>query len=126
MCHKRYTENLNHFCLRGNVYRWVPESIRWLLANHKTKDAAGIIKLAARVNRVQLSERILNAFDENAQQQTVYIITKFMCVIVLCISLQTSKFFSIYRFLNLYLQSLLRMKAFFKIIHNSFIKMIPL
>lgn len=47
------------------VYYWiVPESVRWLLAKNKNKQAIKIIKKAAKVNGVELSESMLKQFRE--------------------------------------------------------------
>lgn len=47
------------------LYYWfVPESVRWLLIKEKTKRASKIIKKAAKVNGVQLSERLLANFED--------------------------------------------------------------
>lgn len=47
------------------LYYWfIPESVRWLLAKNMNRKAGKIVKKAARVNRVVLSERLLSTFDE--------------------------------------------------------------
>lgn len=47
------------------VYYWiVPESVRWLLAKNKNMRAIKIIKKAAQVNGVQISEATLKQFRE--------------------------------------------------------------
>lgn len=46
------------------LYYWIiPESIRWLLARGETVKAAEIIKKAAKVNRVQMSDRLIKNFS---------------------------------------------------------------
>lgn len=46
------------------LYYWIiPESIRWLLARGETVKAAKIIKKAAKVNRIQLSDKLKNNFS---------------------------------------------------------------
>lgn len=46
------------------LYYWfVPESVRWLLIKEKNEKANKIIRKAARVNGVELSERLLASFD---------------------------------------------------------------
>lgn len=46
------------------LYYWfVPESVRWLLIKEKNDKANKIIRKAARVNGVELSERLLASFD---------------------------------------------------------------
>ncbi|GAB0092693.1 organic cation transporter protein [Sergentomyia squamirostris] len=48
------------------LYYWiVPESVRWLLAKKHTHKAGRIIKRAAKINGVVLSESILATFDES-------------------------------------------------------------
>ncbi|XP_069690686.1 organic cation transporter protein [Periplaneta americana] len=47
------------------LYYWfIPESVRWLLAKNMNRKAGKIVKKAAKVNRVVLSERLLSSFDE--------------------------------------------------------------
>lgn len=47
------------------VYYWiVPESVRWLLAKNKNKRAIKIIKKAAEVNGVVISEKMIREFEE--------------------------------------------------------------
>ena len=47
------------------IYYWiVPESVRWLLAKKKNKRAIKIIKKAAEVNGVVISEKMLRQFEE--------------------------------------------------------------
>lgn len=41
----------------------VPESVRWLLARKDTGRAGKIVKKAARINGVQLSDQILQSFE---------------------------------------------------------------
>jgi hypothetical protein len=43
--------------------RFVPESVRWLLARQKNRRAGKIVRKAARVNGVVLSERLLSRFE---------------------------------------------------------------
>jgi hypothetical protein len=43
--------------------RFIPESVRWLLARQKNDKAGEIVRKAARVNRVVLSERVLAGFE---------------------------------------------------------------
>ncbi|GFG40420.1 hypothetical protein Cfor_01589 [Coptotermes formosanus] len=46
------------------LYYWfVPESVRWLLARQKNRRAGKIVRKAARVNGVVLSERLLSRFE---------------------------------------------------------------
>lgn len=46
------------------LYYWIiPESIRWLLARGETAKAAKIIKQAAKVNRVKLSDSLIKNFS---------------------------------------------------------------
>ncbi|KAK6636773.1 hypothetical protein RUM43_010436 [Polyplax serrata] len=45
-------------------YYWlIPESVRWLLANKENKKASTIIKKAAKVNHVKLSNELLRSMD---------------------------------------------------------------
>lgn len=46
-----------------NLNRFVPESVRWLLAKQNTYKAGKIIKKAAIVNGVVLSDNILQVFE---------------------------------------------------------------
>lgn len=41
----------------------VPESVRWLLARKDTGRASKIVKKAAQINGVELSEHILQSFE---------------------------------------------------------------
>ena len=43
--------------------RFIPESVRWLLARQKNRRAGKIVKKAARVNGVILSDRLLAGFE---------------------------------------------------------------
>lgn len=43
--------------------RFIPESVRWLLARQKNRRAGKIVKKAARVNGVILSDRLLSGFE---------------------------------------------------------------
>jgi len=43
--------------------RFIPESVRWLLARQKNSRAGKIVKKAARVNGVILSDRLLSGFE---------------------------------------------------------------
>jgi hypothetical protein len=43
--------------------RYVPESVRWLLAKRKNRNAGKIVKKAAQANGVVLSDRLISAFD---------------------------------------------------------------
>lgn len=45
------------------VFRMVPESVRWLLARKDTGRAGKIVKKAAQINGVELSEHILQSFE---------------------------------------------------------------
>ncbi len=46
------------------LYYWIiPESIRWLLARGETAKAAEIIKKAAKVNRIKLSDNLIKNFS---------------------------------------------------------------
>lgn len=50
------------------IYAWlVPESVRWLLIKEKNDKAQKIIRKAAKVNGVELSERLLANFEKNIQ-----------------------------------------------------------
>ncbi|KAF2905671.1 hypothetical protein ILUMI_00505 [Ignelater luminosus] len=50
------------------VYYWfVPESIRWLLAKEKNVQAKGIVCRVAKINKVKLSESLLDSFKEETQ-----------------------------------------------------------
>ncbi|XP_033611642.1 organic cation transporter protein isoform X2 [Cryptotermes secundus] len=52
------------------LYYWcIPESIRWLLAKRKNREAAKIVKMAAQVNGAVLSDRLLSAFDDDNTKQ---------------------------------------------------------
>lgn len=47
------------------IYYWfIPESVRWLLARHKISKAGKIIKTAARINGVVLSDALLHTIEE--------------------------------------------------------------
>lgn len=53
------------------VYYWiVPESVRWLLAKNKNKQAIKIIKKAAKVNGVEICESTLKQFKELEDAQS--------------------------------------------------------
>ena len=43
--------------------RFIPESVRWLLARQKNSRAGKIVKRAARVNGVILSDSLLSGFE---------------------------------------------------------------
>jgi hypothetical protein len=45
--------------------RYIPESVRWLLAKRKNRKAGKIVKKAAQVNGAVLSARLLSAFDDD-------------------------------------------------------------
>lgn len=46
------------------LYYWIiPESIRWLLARGETAKAAKIIKKAAKVNGIKLSDNLIKNFS---------------------------------------------------------------
>lgn len=45
--------------------RYIPESVRWLLAKRKNREAGKIVKKAAQVNAAVLSDRLLSAFDDD-------------------------------------------------------------
>ncbi|KAL1506268.1 hypothetical protein ABEB36_005662 [Hypothenemus hampei] len=47
-------------------YFIIPESVRWLMANEKNQRAKSVIMKAAKINKVQLSERLINTFDETS------------------------------------------------------------
>lgn len=47
--------------------RIIPESIRWLLAKKENQKAGAIIRKAAAINGVQLSEVILSKFEEQSE-----------------------------------------------------------
>lgn len=83
-------------------YYWiVPESVRWLLARKDYATARNIIRKAAHVNGVELSEQMLQAFELNSpthsahvrnallqQQQQhlrieIYLMIKFIVLVVL-------------------------------------------
>ncbi|XP_049783521.1 organic cation transporter protein isoform X2 [Schistocerca cancellata] len=54
------------------VYYWIiPESVRWLLVNNRTKAAEDIIKKAAMMNKVVLSDHLLKTIDMQKGQLTV-------------------------------------------------------
>lgn len=47
------------------LYYWfVPESVRWLLIKEKNQRAGKIIRKAAKINGVELSEQLLANFEE--------------------------------------------------------------
>lgn len=46
--------------------RFVPESVRWLLAKKYNSKAGKIIQKAARVNGVELSENVKKVFELNS------------------------------------------------------------
>lgn len=46
-------------------YRFIPESVRWLLAKDKNQKAKGIVCKAAKANKVILSENLLESFKED-------------------------------------------------------------
>lgn len=55
-----------------NIYiSYIPESVRWLMAKNKNREASGIITQAAKINKVVLSEGVRNTFTEPASQQSV-------------------------------------------------------
>jgi predicted O-linked N-acetylglucosamine transferase (SPINDLY family) len=45
--------------------RYIPESVRWLLAKGMNRTAVKIIKRAAQVNGAVLSHRLLSAFEDD-------------------------------------------------------------
>lgn len=45
--------------------RLIPESVRWLLAKKRNRKAEKIVKRAARVNGVQLSDNVLSTFEDS-------------------------------------------------------------
>uniref|UniRef100_A0A336KAG2 CSON004020 protein n=1 Tax=Culicoides sonorensis TaxID=179676 RepID=A0A336KAG2_CULSO len=48
------------------IYYWmIPESVRWLLAKKRNRKAEKIVKKAAKVNGVQLSDNILSTFEDS-------------------------------------------------------------
>lgn len=48
------------------MYYWlVPESVRWLLIKQKNEKAQKIIRRAAKVNGVELSEQLLSNFEKS-------------------------------------------------------------
>lgn len=47
--------------------RIIPESIRWLLAKKQNKKAGTIIRKAAAINGVKLSEVLLSKFEEQSE-----------------------------------------------------------
>lgn len=49
------------------VFRFVPESVRWLLAKEKNVQAKGIVCHVAKINKVKLSESLLDSFKEETQ-----------------------------------------------------------
>ncbi|XP_065164782.1 organic cation transporter protein isoform X2 [Atheta coriaria] len=49
---------------------YIPESVRWLMAKNKNREASGIITQAAKINKVVLSEGVRNTFTEPASQQS--------------------------------------------------------
>lgn len=52
-------------CILFLGYFWlVPESIRWLLANEKRERAKTLVYKVAKLNKVTLSDGLLNSFDE--------------------------------------------------------------
>lgn len=54
------------------LYYWmIPESIRWLLAKNLNFEALKIIKRAARDNGVELSQNLLERFEEGENQNDV-------------------------------------------------------
>jgi hypothetical protein len=56
-----------HWCLSVTVtdifLRFIPESVRWLLARQKNSRAGKIVKRAAKVNGVILSDRLLSGLE---------------------------------------------------------------
>jgi hypothetical protein len=53
-------------------FRYIPESVRWLLAKRKNRKAGKIVKRAAEVNGAVLSDRLLSAFeDDNTKPEKV-------------------------------------------------------
>ena len=80
--------NYRYFHVIGNnikrflLSRLVPESVRWLLAKKKNRKAGKIIKKAAKINKVVLSQQLVSAFDEDdsakAEEVSIdYLVTKF-------------------------------------------------
>ncbi|KAJ3654670.1 hypothetical protein Zmor_013844 [Zophobas morio] len=54
------------------VYYWfIPESVRWLLANQKRERAKKIICKAAKFNKVTLSESLLASFQKQPSKESV-------------------------------------------------------
>lgn len=50
------------------IYYWfVPESVRWLLIKDKNEKAQKIIRKAAKVNGVELSDQLLANFEKSAK-----------------------------------------------------------
>ncbi|KAL0276359.1 UNVERIFIED_CONTAM: hypothetical protein PYX00_003949 [Menopon gallinae] len=55
------------------LYYWlIPESVRWLLANHENKKASRIIQKAAKVNKAQLSRELIHSIEnEGAEKESL-------------------------------------------------------
>lgn len=56
------------------IYRIIPESVRWLLANSKNEKAKKIICRAAKINNVTLSDTLMDSLKE----QTPLTVIKFL------------------------------------------------
>jgi hypothetical protein len=50
--------------------RFIPESVRWLLARQKNRRAGKIVRKAARINGVVLSERLLSGFEDRKTEHS--------------------------------------------------------
>ncbi|XP_066993627.2 solute carrier family 22 member 2 [Anabrus simplex] len=53
-----------------SYYWFLPESVRWLMAKGRMKEAEEIILRAAKVNKVQLSDRVLSRFRDQSSALT--------------------------------------------------------
>lgn len=62
------------------LYYWlVPESVRWLLIKKKSERAQKIIRKAAEVNGVELSEQLLANFEKGVKLASILILSNSSC-----------------------------------------------
>lgn len=59
-------------CIVINLFRWIPESARWLLGQGRNEEAKKIIRRVAAINKKKIPENLL---EEVGQIQCRYIIS---------------------------------------------------